>query len=797
MAIYRGVGGASSTTSAANTEQVIQASTDAVAAAAAAAVSETNAAASAASAANSYDDFDDRYLGAKTSDPATDNDGDGLGEGALYFNTVSNEMKVYTGSAWAAFTDPVTTTESKTLTSGQTSVTFTNSTGFASFYVNGPDTDNGRLVAGVDYTNDSATNTITLTESYPADTVILLTLFGALGEVAVQSSQVVYDQGDASAVSRTVESKLGETVSVKDFGAVGDGVTDDTAAIQAAIDSMADNSSIVFPKGIYLVAPTIESSYILTLPNINNITILGLGATIKVEASSGNYLGILGYASGATPDGLTVRDVIFDHNGQNNDLGSLGAYSSRGRYTVSNYLSGNAFDNIVVSNVTVKNCDSVVSIYFTGSSSTAGSVSIDNCEWINARNYNGQDYDQSFINCRCDFLSITNNRFRGESWAYAPRTAIETHSSNQIVTGNIVEKFQIGINVTGISQTGTTYDHIVNNNAFEVSRDGILIWSQPLAPASATTGFENMLISKNIIRMRPDEFVGTASAGLRGIGIYGGSLHVEYKNLIIDGNQIVYPLDQSGSSYTTKSSSQAWGAISSRTSSTVNADAINVEITNNQIINCPMSGVFLEFSDWSGLKIEGNSFIDCGSTQNAAPASSTKQVIFFAGYLIGDCSISRNLFVDNFATTQVTDYIYLRDRTASPLYFFDVRDNEFRFTDSATIVSGADYLGVYSSSVLVKFNGEVPLDTNPRLPLITGGINSKVTVRSSDVSYTKNASGILDWKAEFFSSTSPSTGSWRAGDVAYNTSPTSGGTIGWVCTTTGSPGTWKTFGTIA
>jgi hypothetical protein len=68
--------------------------------ASAASSSETAAANSATSAAASYDSFDDRYLGAKSADPSTDNDGDALTTGALYFNTTSNDMKVWTGSAW-------------------------------------------------------------------------------------------------------------------------------------------------------------------------------------------------------------------------------------------------------------------------------------------------------------------------------------------------------------------------------------------------------------------------------------------------------------------------------------------------------------------------------------------------------------------------------------------------------------------------------------------------------------------------------------------------------------------------
>jgi len=67
-----------------------------------AATSATSAATSATSAATSYDNFDDRYLGDKTANPTTDNDGDALLTGALYFNTTDNVMKVYDGSSWIA-----------------------------------------------------------------------------------------------------------------------------------------------------------------------------------------------------------------------------------------------------------------------------------------------------------------------------------------------------------------------------------------------------------------------------------------------------------------------------------------------------------------------------------------------------------------------------------------------------------------------------------------------------------------------------------------------------------------------
>ena len=65
-----------------------------------AASSATAAANSATAAANSADAFDDVYLGTKSSDPTQDNDGDALAEGMLYFNSTTNRLKFYDGSAW-------------------------------------------------------------------------------------------------------------------------------------------------------------------------------------------------------------------------------------------------------------------------------------------------------------------------------------------------------------------------------------------------------------------------------------------------------------------------------------------------------------------------------------------------------------------------------------------------------------------------------------------------------------------------------------------------------------------------
>ncbi len=101
-------GAATSATNASNSASAAATSaTNASNSASAASTSATNAAtsATAAEAARdaalaSLDSFDDRYLGSKSSEPTLDNDGNALIPGALYFNTVSNTMKVYTGTIW-------------------------------------------------------------------------------------------------------------------------------------------------------------------------------------------------------------------------------------------------------------------------------------------------------------------------------------------------------------------------------------------------------------------------------------------------------------------------------------------------------------------------------------------------------------------------------------------------------------------------------------------------------------------------------------------------------------------------
>lgn len=136
-----------------------------------ASTSATNAANSAAAAAASYDSFDDRYLGAKASAPTLDNDGNALLTGAIYWNTTTNALFIWDGSAWnaAAFTASGSVTSFNTRTGAVTlsSADVTTALGFTPGQ--GTVTSVGASVpTGLTVTGSPVTGSGTLAFSYTA-----------------------------------------------------------------------------------------------------------------------------------------------------------------------------------------------------------------------------------------------------------------------------------------------------------------------------------------------------------------------------------------------------------------------------------------------------------------------------------------------------------------------------------------------------------------------------------------------------------------------------------------------------
>ena len=107
----------------------------------------------------------------------------------------------------------------------------------------------------------------------------------------VSSADVSFLQAGAGAVTRTVQSKLRDVVSAKDFGAVGNGVTDDTAAIQAALNTGA--SAVFLPQGTYKITSkiTVGTTVYGTGPQ-TFISLAGATAQFELNADRSTIYGL-------------------------------------------------------------------------------------------------------------------------------------------------------------------------------------------------------------------------------------------------------------------------------------------------------------------------------------------------------------------------------------------------------------------------------------------------------------------------------------------------------------------------
>ena len=161
--------------------------------------SATAAAASATAAAASYDSFDDRYLGAKATPPTLDNDGNALITGAIYWDTVANNMYAWSGSAWGSISSTAAIYRYRfNATGGETSVSGTDANGLtltymvgkAQVYLNGV-----LLVPTTDYTATNGTSITSLAALASGDVLEIITFTSF--ELASAIEETIFDaKGD-------------------------------------------------------------------------------------------------------------------------------------------------------------------------------------------------------------------------------------------------------------------------------------------------------------------------------------------------------------------------------------------------------------------------------------------------------------------------------------------------------------------------------------------------------------------------------------------------------------------------
>jgi hypothetical protein len=161
--------------------------------------SATAAAASAAAAATSYDNFDDRYLGAKSTAPTLDNDGDALVTGAIYWNSVTNQMFAWTGSAWGSISSTADIYRFRfTAAGGETSESGLDDNGLTLSYIPGKEQVylNGVLLARTSDYNATSGTSITGLAALAAGDILEVITFTAF-ELADSIARSLFDaKGD-------------------------------------------------------------------------------------------------------------------------------------------------------------------------------------------------------------------------------------------------------------------------------------------------------------------------------------------------------------------------------------------------------------------------------------------------------------------------------------------------------------------------------------------------------------------------------------------------------------------------
>ena len=206
--------------------------------------------------------------------------------------------------------------------------------------------DGVNQVVGNAYVETNATSVTFVSGLHEGATVKFINL--NIG--STDASVVTYEPGPVGSVATTVQAKLRESVSVKDFGAVGDGVTDDTAAIQAALDSGA--GKVLIPEGTYKVAGELLSSGCSIIGDGIDKSIITAEGDASGTYANGGVLVIKGSAPSAisalsvspsagartltfsSSHGLAEGDLILIYNPTDGSFNPVLAYYRAGEYAV-------------------------------------------------------------------------------------------------------------------------------------------------------------------------------------------------------------------------------------------------------------------------------------------------------------------------------------------------------------------------------------------------------------------------------------------------------------------------------
>ena len=337
-----------------------------------------------------------------------------------------------------------------------------------------------------------------------------------------------------------------------DFGAKGDGVTDDTAAIQAAVDSLiTSGGTVILPPGIYLLstinyyAGTNDATYILARSNIN---IIGNGDSSVLKVGDGqNALdrwNVINKTTGILSNAI-YRDFKIDGNAANNLLGTL-----RSNHFIGS--NGGGY-NIEISGITFKDCPGANPVAFGAGGAGTGNIKVHDNRFLEMGSGipGNTCTDHTSIYLLGPNNKIYNNYFKSTN--HVTGAVFEVHDTDAEVYGNYADGY--GVSGWVYAESNDLVYTNIHDNVFENMDDVLSFY------AAGTYNIGKIDVTNNVFTMRNNSTtivffsIGPETAGqiideinitnnkFIGTAFVGNAVPAlsfkQVKNLKFDGNTIV------------------------------------------------------------------------------------------------------------------------------------------------------------------------------------------------------------------------------------------------------------------
>ncbi len=427
---------------------------------------------------------------------------------------------------------------------------------------------------------------------------------------------------------------LADVASVKDFGAVGDGVADDTTAIQAALDAVAGRGggTVLVPAGTYAVAPSGTTAW-LKVGSDTTVQGAGESATVfRVKKDAGDYRTIFGQAGPSA----VVRNVRFagfriDQNAAGNTTADVRAGDgSRHQYAI--YFT--AFDGVVVEGVAVDPATGVNTFALNGVNARGAVIRNCRIRFVKGRTLDASGrFDNSAVYVHGERFVVSANRFENGGKPGDAVSAIEIHGGpGGVVNGNQVSGYFAGVQVVSEGKTEpvvASNDFAIVGNAITGAGAGIQLWG--------LTGraLRNVTVSGNVISVGAFALPSIAYAGIALKNVGDGQVQGDHDGIVIAGNAIAMARER-GARY---SFSETAGILAAP-----QGDVRNLVIADNVIRDAPSQGLRVESKTRTvrGLVVQGNVISDAGRDVAAGPY---RIGMIFAGKITG-AQVRGNVLVD-------------------------------------------------------------------------------------------------------------------------------------------------------